>query len=227
MKTADHPEFVYRVGRTTPWEINAPRGVNRFDIHDPEEPTTTIYTGETAEAALAEVMAPFRPDIETIAAVKSMDSEDGKDPASGIVPKNWLKNRCLGRAKIRPSATIVDITDPVTIDHLRRDPGISKMAVQCGFPDIDESSLKACGPKGRRFTQTVAAHLYSIHFSAIRYGSRLGETYHCIAGFVALSSKDVTESEFIIAVEKTVPLAVSDPALVKVAGIFQLKLPAV
>lgn len=223
MRLATHPNSIYRVARGDPWTIRPPRMHNRFDIADPENPVTTLYTGESTEAALAEVLAPFRPDLTVIAAVGAIPSDDDREPLSGLVPKAWLLSRRIGRAKIRPQAVIIDITQPETIAALRANPNLAAKAVECGYPDIDQSSLTASGPSGRRFTQSVAAHIYNEHFSGMRYGSRLGSTYHCIAGFVSLDSTDVADSEFVIETFETLEIASDDSNLREVAQIFGLR----
>lgn len=224
MKIATHPDRVYRVAREDPWSIRPPRNLNRFDISDPENPVMTLYTGESPEAALAEVLAPFRPDLEVIAAVSAIPSDDGLDPLTGVIPKSWFENRRMGVATIRPQAVIVDLTHPETIQTLRTVPSIAQKAIACGFADVDESSLKASGESGRRFTQTVAAHCYNSHYSGIRYGSRLGATYFCIAGFVSIDLLDVTDSEFLIETGPTTEILPDHPALKAVASIFGLRI---
>lgn len=197
-KTASRVESVYRVSYGDPWQIRAPSQLNRFDINDPTDPVFTVYTGETEEAAFAEVLAPLRPDLDLIASLNDMPCDPGSPlPAIGKVSAKWIQSRKIGRAKVRDTATVVDITSPETIAELRNVPAIAAKARDCRFTDVDESSLKASGPNGRLFTQTVAAHFYNMHFSGIRFGSRLGTEYGCIAGFIALSLRDITESEFI------------------------------
>jgi hypothetical protein len=80
LETSQHPKVVYRVGRGDPWIIRPPRGHNRFDIFDPDESVMTLYTGESKESALAEILAPFRPDLETSAAINQIPSDDDKAP---------------------------------------------------------------------------------------------------------------------------------------------------
>ena len=227
LQIAAHPESVFRVGRGDPWVIRPPRGHIRFDIFDPEESVMTLYTGESAEAALAEVLAPFRPDLETIAAVNKIPCDDNKTPAAGKVPRDWLAERRMGQAKIRKSAVIIDITDPSTIQELRMEPQLAKQVLQSGFNDLDDSSLKASDDKGRHLTQKIAAHIYNLGHTGIRYESRLGSSYKCIAGFVALSSNDIVSSEFLEHIGSIEQISPRDPALQKVASIMNLKLPFV
>lgn len=225
MEIANHPEYVFRVGRGDPWALRPPRGHNRFDIFDPDESVMTLYTGESAEAALAEVLAPFRPDLEAIAQINKIPCDDDKSPAAGKVPKLWLAERRIARAKIRPSAIIIDISNPTTIQALRNDPVLAKQALDSGFQDLDDSALKACDHRGRFLTQKVAAFIYNLGNTGIRYESRLGSKYKCIAGFVALSAGNAASSKFL---EETMPaemVSPLDPVLQHVAAIFGLKLP--
>lgn len=223
VKIATHPKQVFRVSRGDPWAIRAPRGNNRFDICDPEEGVMTLYTGESKEAALAEVLAPFRPDLETIAEVDSIPSDDDVSPVSGVVPKHWLETRRIGIGIIRFKAVIVDITHPKTIQVLRNQSDLARQAIKAGFVDIDESSLRASGVNGRRFTQAVSAYIYNIGHSGIRYGSRLGTTFHCVAGFVAIGVDNATWSEFLEAVLPSEKISSEDTALKNVVKLFNLK----
>ena len=69
MKIAVHPKQVFRISRRDPWAIRPPRGNNRFDICDPEESVMTLYTGESKEAALAEVFG----DLDGMGAIFNVD----------------------------------------------------------------------------------------------------------------------------------------------------------
>jgi RES domain len=224
---ASHPKFVFRVGRGDPWIIRPPRGHNRFDIFDPDESVMTLYTGESPEAALSEVLAPFRPDLETIAAVEKIPCDDDRNPLAGRVPKSWLAERRIGQARIRSSAVIIDITNPFTIQALRNEPQLAQQALRSGFKDLDDSALKASDDKGRHLTQKIAAFIYNLGHSGIRYESRLGSSYKCIAGFVHLSASDAASSAFLEQTIPAEPISPLDPILQKVAAIFNLKLPYV
>lgn len=184
----------------------------------------TLYVGETLEAALIEVLAQFRPDLELISELNKIDSDDGILPATGKIPRNWLAIRSIGIAILRAEAVIVDLTQSETISDLRNDSVIAKKAMECGFSDVDASALKASGPNGRKFTQTVAAHIYNKDYNGIRYASRLGDSCFCIAGFVAVKCAAVTDSDFIKDVLPTKDIELSDPILKIVAQILGLSL---
>lgn len=224
MKIAVHPKQVFRISRRDPWAIRPPRGNNRFDICDPEESIMTLYTGESKEAALAEVLAPLRPDLETISEVDLIPSEDNLSPASGIIPGHWLESRRIGIGIIRSKAVIIDITHPETIQVLRNQRELARQAVKSGFVDIDEATLRASGLNGRRFTQKVSAFIYNCGHSGIRYGSRLGAIFHCIAGFVPVNLDSVTWSEFLEEILPALSLSYEDPELKHVAQLLNLKI---
>lgn len=227
MERASHPPYVFRVSRGNPWLIRAPRGHNRFDIFDPEESIMTLYTGESKEAAFAEVLAPFRPDLESIAKIKDIPCDDDKTPSFGKVPKAWLSERRIGKAKIRAKAHIIDIASPITMQALRSNEEIARYTLKAGFKDLDDSALKASDEKGRYLTQMIAAFIYNLGHTGIRYESRLGSLYKCVAGFVPLSVSNAADSDFL---EQTMPeesISARDPELQNVASIFNLKLPYV
>jgi hypothetical protein len=220
-----HPQLVYRIGRDEVWAIRPPRGHNRFDIFDPEESVMTLYTGESKESAFAEVLAPFRPDLETIAEINKIPSDDNKAPLAGRIPRNWLAQRRIACAKIRSSAVIIDITTPNTIQALRNEPLLAHQAILSGFKDLDDSALKASDDNGRYLTQKIAAYIYNKGHNGIRYESRLGSTFKCIAGFIPVSSSSAASSQFLEETRAGEPIPPHDPILQKVASLFNLKLP--
>ncbi len=227
MEKALHLSYAFRVSRGNPWLIRAPRGYNRFDIFDPEESIMTLYTGESKEAAFAEVLAPFRPDLETISKLKDIPCDDDKTPSSGKVPKAWLMERRIGKAKIRATAKIINVTSPLTMQVLRNNQEIARYTFKAGFSDLDDSALKASNEKGRYLTQMIAAFIYNLDHTGILYESRLGSRYKCVAGFIPLSVAEAKNSDFL---EETMPeekISALDPELQKVASIFNLKLPYV
>jgi RES domain len=215
-------DTVYRVARA-PWAIRAPSQLHRFDINDPTSPIYTVYVGESETAAFAEVLAPLRPDLGLVAKLEAMPCDPGSPlPAVGMVSAHWRGNRKIGVADTRAGASAVDLTSAETIAHLRRVPDLAEQVRACGFPDLDESALKAGGERGRDFTQAVAAWVYNQGFSALRYGSRLGAEFHCIAGFIPVASRDVTESELIAVLHADLRISADHPALAEVARTFGL-----
>jgi hypothetical protein len=184
----------------------------------------TIYTGESEESALAEVLASFRPDLETIAAVNAMPADDNRMPARGRITKHWLDTRRLGQGKIRRTATLVDISHLDTIQALRSQQQLALHALRNGFVDLDDAALKTGGPNGRLLTQAVSQFIYHQGHHGIRYGSRLGSSYFCIAGFISLNSPDINSSEFLEHAKDPQPIYSNNKALRKVAQIFGLEL---
>jgi hypothetical protein len=225
LKTASYAQYIFRISRGDPWTIRPPRGFNRFDIFDPEESVMTLYTGESKEAAWAEVLAPFRPDLETIASINDIPCDDNRTPSSGRIPRAWLQERQIGKAKVRKEAVIVDISHPETIQVLRSEPTLAKKAIQCGFIDLDDSALKASNSQARHLTQMIAAYVYNRGNAGIRYESRLGSKYKCIAGFVALSTGDTASSKFIEEILPSENASSGDYELQTVATMMNLILP--
>jgi hypothetical protein len=150
-------DTVYRVTRN-PWTIRAPSQLHRFDINDPTSPIYTFYVGESETAAFAEVLAPLRPDLGLLAKLKAMlcDS-DSPLPAVGVVSAQWRVARKIGIANTRTGTTVADLTRAETIARFREVPELAEQARDCGFPDLDDSALRASGEKGRFFTQAIAA----------------------------------------------------------------------
>jgi hypothetical protein len=110
---------------------------------------------------------------------------------------------------------------------LRNESVLAKQAFLSGFKDIDDSALKASNAQGRHLTQNIAAFIYNLGHTGIRYESRLGSSYKCIAGFVALSSSVAASSQFLEQTMGAEPISALDPTLIKVASLFNLKLPYV
>ena len=183
----------------------------------------TLYVGESEEACFAEVLADFRPSLDVLSELEEMPCDpETPMPASKVITRKWREQRSLGAAQLKQTCQVVDITSTETLQAFRNIIRIAKLAREIRCFDIDDAALKASGKNGRRFTQTVAAEIYSQGFDGIRYGSRLGAEYHCIAGFIPLSVEDITESSIISAISSVKPVSKNDPALVKVAKTFKL-----
>ena len=110
------------------------------------------------------------------------------------------------------------------VQSLRHTIRIVKLARESRFFDIDDSTLKISGKVGRRFTQTIAAEIYGQGFDGIRYSSRLGSEYSCIAGFTALAAPNGIESTIIESIRSIQAISKDHPALVKVAKLFKLQI---
>lgn len=94
------PGQVWRVGyRPTPWAWTPWRYAThgRFDGRwdDPAGEFRTVYAGHSLYGCLLEVLARFRPDLPTVAALEAVD-EDPADAAehptvtAGVLDRAWL-----------------------------------------------------------------------------------------------------------------------------------------
>ncbi len=108
MKQADLPAEVFRLGRRPDplawpdWAYAEADGTfgNRYD--DPQGVYRVLYTSTQRVATFVECLAYYRPDVEVIAELQEITSEDGDEepPAAGIVPAGWVEQRCVGRGKL-------------------------------------------------------------------------------------------------------------------------------
>ena len=197
---------------------------HRFVISVGLDPVATGYAGKSEEAALAEVLAPFRPDITIILEISAMQADSDEPQAkSAVVTREWRERRQIGCAQLKDSVTMLDLTAAATIAALRSVVHLAQGAVEAGFIDLDDSSLKASGPRGRSFTQLVAAYAYNQSFHGLRYGSRLGIPFFCIRAFIPLRHLWITESEVISSILSEDPLSADRPSLVNVAVLYGLE----
>ncbi len=218
------PDQVFRVSKGFPWEIRPPRNHNRFDISNPDEPIFTLYMGESEEAAFAEVLAPLRPNLKLIALIDAIPCDSSNEPELGLISQEWLNVRSISCGELNSDIKIADITTPVAIQEIRKDPELAKKALECGFNEIDDSTLKSGELHGRKFTQHLAAHFFNQGNHAIRYGSRLGAIYTCIAGFIAVKYNFVQESGLVKKIVWNKEIKSSNVALRKVILNYGLKL---
>ncbi len=119
MKEAETPAEVFRLGRRPDpwawpnWAYAEPDGTfgNRFD--DPLGIYRVLYASTQRLATFVECLAYFRPDVEVIAELAAItgDADDGVEPpAAGIVPREWVDARCVGRRGSLASTSISAIT---------------------------------------------------------------------------------------------------------------------
>lgn len=220
MKTADLPPKVFRVS-PDPWKLWAPLHQNRFDI-SAEPSISTVYLGETQEAAFAEVLSCFWPKIaEQVLAIPA----DDDPPNSQIIPASWIQQKKLGVGTLAAGLSIVDLAELSSITDLRRVPELGVKAKENGFSDVDESSLKAGGRQGRALTQAVAAYLYGLDHDGVRYGSRLSDVLKCMAVFIPTAKGIAGPNEFLETAEILEdPVSLTNDALKRVVADMGLQL---
>jgi hypothetical protein len=179
LRTVAPPELLYRLGRPPdawtlpPWEFAGPDGTfdNRYD--DPLGLYRVVYASATRFGAFVETLARFRPDLAVVAEINDITGEEG-DPEitpAGLVPPEWLANRCLGVATPDPQAPFADVAHSDSIAHLRD--ALAQCLVHHGLSDFDGGDLRARAP--RALTQEISRRVYNQGFAGLRYPSRLGD----------------------------------------------------
>jgi len=98
---------IHRVGRRpdawawTEWAYTHEDGTfgNRYD--DPAGEYRALYASDQRAAAFAETLARFRPDLDLVAelALIESDEDDAASLAPGVVPREWLDARAIGLAR--------------------------------------------------------------------------------------------------------------------------------
>ncbi len=162
MKQADLPAEVFRLGRRPdPWawpdwayaEADGTFG-NRYD--DPHGIYRVLYASTQRVATFVECLAYFRPDIEVIAELQAITGDDGDDepPAAGIVPAEWVEQRCVGRGAL--IGDYVDIGHHESLTELRN--ALTARVVHHGLHDLDAAAIRLTAP--RAFTQEVSRYVF-------------------------------------------------------------------
>jgi hypothetical protein len=179
LRAADPPELLYRLGRPPdawalpPWEFAGPDGTfdNRYD--DPLGLYRVVYASTERYGAFVETLARFRPDLAVAAEMDTIDGEDGDAPTipAGVVPGEWLRNRCMGVANVTGHARFADVAHSDSIAHLRT--ALAQRLIHHGLEDFDGGDLRARAP--RALTQDISRHVYDQGFAGLRYPSRLGD----------------------------------------------------
>ncbi len=142
------------------WERVGPDGTfgNRFD--DPskvdgrpdEARFRMIYAATQREAAFAETIAHFRPDLPALAALSAIHGGASEpQPLTGVVPVRWQQLRGIGRLLLDSALRFVDVAHPDTLAEMRAT--FARLAGDLGHRDIAVSTLTS---GDRRLTQRIA-----------------------------------------------------------------------
>lgn len=195
LEVTDGTSRVWRVGfRPDPWAWtdwlyanDAGRFNGRWD--DQSSEFRTLYTGESLLACLLEVLAHFRPDPATDAALDEIEDEEGEvelhpDASSGTVGYLWLEKRFGGSADQSGSYCFVTHTESIS-------------AIQAGFPFakfklkpvlLDASVLKDADQ--RDLTRSIARWIFDLRddqqndlVDGIEFRSRFGDEVRMWAVF--------------------------------------------
>ena len=162
MKQADAPAQVFRLGRkpdpwTWPdWAYADPDGTfgNRFD--DAKGIYRVLYASSQRLATFVECLAYFRLDIEALADLEAIveDEDDDEPPAPGVVPREWIDQRCVGTARL--VGEYVDVGHHESLAELRAE--LADRVVHYGLHDLDAAAIRLTAP--RSFTQEVSRFVF-------------------------------------------------------------------
>lgn len=162
MKHADPPAEVYRLGRRPDpwawpdWAYAEPDGTfgNRYD--DPQGIYRVLYASTQRVATFVECLAYYRADIELVAELHAIVGDEGDEepPASGIVPTEWVEQRCVGRAAL--VGDYADVGHHESLAELRT--ALAARVVHHGLHDLDAAALRLSAP--RAFTQDISRYVF-------------------------------------------------------------------
>jgi hypothetical protein len=147
----------------------------------------TIYCATQRACAFGETIARFRPSLETLSALETIEDDRPIDESlrSYTVPTNWRFNRSVGWIQLSRSLQFVDLHHASTITQLRS--SLARLFEQFGITDLDLSVLTS---QNRRLTQEIARFVYeqcdesgAPLFAGVRYLSRLHDQWECWAIF--------------------------------------------
>jgi hypothetical protein len=199
---------LYRIGRLPnplAWPPRAVVGDSRFD--DPLKRFSTLYAAEGRLACFVEVLAQFRPSLQTLAAEQSL--ADTREPRMRPhIPRDWYDTRGIARLRVKPWQRWLDLRAIETREALRGE--FAALILALGLDDLDVSGVST---SKRMLTQAVAGWAHANEYQGIVYPSRLDSTLMCWALF---------EGAVIEPVPPIRPIARDDPDLRAVAKLFGL-----
>jgi hypothetical protein len=203
VKQADKPAEVSRLGRKPdPWawpdwafaDSDGTFG-NRFV--DPQGIYRVLYASTQRLATFVECLAYFRPDVEVIAELVEITDDDDAGPrGAGIVPKEWIEQRCTGTARL--VGDYVDIGHHETLAELRT--ALATRVVHYRLLDLDAAAIRLTAP--RTFTQEISRFVFDQSADALRrwnglsYSSKHGDDLQNWAIFEPATPDIVCIDEF-------------------------------
>ncbi len=163
MRQAAAPTVLYRLGRRPdPWawpdwayaEADGTFG-NRYD--DPQGIYRVLYASTQRTGTFVECLAYYRADIHVIAELAAImgDEGDNEPPAPGVVPNEWVDQRCVGRAVL--SGDYADVGHHQSLAELRA--ALAAQAVHHGLHDLDAATIRLTAP--RALTQAISRYVFS------------------------------------------------------------------
>jgi len=183
VKIAGDP--VYRIARAPdPWTwpewayANSTDGTfdNRWD--DPEGNYRVLYASSQRAGAFVETLARYRIDLQLLAELDQIAEDDPADAPirAGTVPRDWAKNRLIGKAVLKGDFS--DVTHPRSLTHLRK--VLAQWLVARGLSDLDAATVRTVD---RAVTQRMSRVIYECSvdgrraYDGVYYRSRLGDMY--------------------------------------------------
>lgn len=212
LEGAKDPEGpLYRIGRLPdplvfpPWEY---AGGGRFD--DPKREFRTLYAAESRLEPFIELLAPFRPSPEVIAALGAVSNATDERFEVGVIPSDWARKRCVRAFRLGPSQCWLDLRSLQTREALRY--LLAEDLVRLGLNDLDVSDTRG---RRRELTQLISRFAYEAGYSGLVYRSRFDDDICCWAIFEGAEIQPIGVIE---------PILPTDPDLLLAAKLFKLEL---
>ena len=193
----------YRIGRHPDpwvwpdWSYAGPDGTfgGRFD--DPDSSYRVLYAASRPLGAYLETMAWARPDPAVdLDVIAISDPADEDDYAAGLIPRDWIDRRRLGRACA--AGTLAAVGHSQSLSRLRGSMAGSMAAH--GVAEVDAAAIRETAPRaftqdlGRLVYRCLAADGRTPAYDGIMYASKHGDDVECWALFEGRGDLTDTES---------------------------------
>jgi hypothetical protein len=198
---------LYRIGHLPDpltWPPVELTGGGRFD--DPRREFRVLYAGGR-RACFFETLAPFRPSVEALAAMRGVTGTDEMLPQA-IVPADWYQKRAVARLRLLPGQRWLDLRATQTHETLRTE--LASILLALGVRDLDLSEVLS---RERRLTQAISRWAYDRGYGGIIYRSRFAAATSLWAIFEGARLEPAGVAE---------PILPDDPDLVAAARVFGL-----
>jgi hypothetical protein len=215
IRFAEPPSILHRIGRAPnplafPPLINTGNG--RYD--DPKGRHSVLYAAEERRTAFLETLDQFRFDVAALAARQAALEHaalPGFDVVDGVIPPSFV-SRQIVRFSVAAGQTWLDARSPETHAAARRElaPSLHRLGVGRRFVLGD---LLA---SNRQVTRLIAGWTIDRGFSGIVYPSCHDPSLSCWALF---------EGAVIVSIEAPQAISHTDPDLIAVARLWNLRLP--
>ena len=199
---------------------------NRWD--DPDGETATLYCASTPLAAFLEVLAQLRSGGEGIVAeILKATSEDSTDPRldpalrAGVLPQEFLADRCLASTSVAQGALFIDMASPQTHNLLGE--RLPHLLRYLGAHQFDRGVVMS---QDRRVTRQIAGFLREYADSdlndqgpiaGLRYESRIAPGQTCWA---------IWQDRLQLSDEQARSITSEDPDILKAAELLDLEITA-